>query len=72
MRVVDSPARRPTKGRVSFPVGVPLAATQPLVNVSTTDNVKTVIRAATAGTGRPDRWVTYDVSLNGAKEIAIM
>ena len=61
MRVVDSPARRPTKGRVSFPVGVPTAATQPLANVSTADNVKTVIRAATGGKGQPARQVGGEI-----------
>ena len=49
MHVVDSPARLPVKGRVSFPVDVPRAATQPLVSVSTVDNVKMVILVAGSG-----------------------
>ena len=48
-RIVDSPARRPVKGRASSLVDVPRAATQPLVSVSTVDNVKMVILVAGSG-----------------------
>ena len=55
--VVDSPARRPVKGRASSPADVPTAATQLLASVSTEDNVKTVIRVATVGAAQPVRQV---------------
>ena len=56
-RIVDSPARRPVKGRASSPVDVPRAATQILVSVSTVEYVKMVILVAGSGSVQHARQV---------------
>ena len=62
MHVVDSPARLAARARASSPVDARTAATQPPATVSTTDDVKTDTRVATAGAGRAVRQVSYQTS----------
>ena len=45
VRLVDSPPRQPQRMSASFPADVPMVATLPLANASTTDIAKTDFRA---------------------------
>ena len=59
--MVDSPERQSAKDRAPSPADARTAATQTPATVSTTDNAKTVLRAATGGAGRAVRQVRCEV-----------